>query len=259
MQAGHLLGRARSGSPRSQPSDRITTTAPRAMPRTPHSSLNWRRPSPRRVPPDQSTTRSAAAASAASGSRRRQLAGDAGEAGAERERLDPPAPDDRGVQEAHQGPGVGLHRAAHVAQQHEPAGPLGRARRTPRAIGSPPARSACAHRAPQVGPAALAPGSAAGAATRRSAPARRRSAISRRASANSAGAVGGEVRVAQHLGAAVAHRERRAVGVGSPSSSAGVVVAVGVVDGERDRARLGRRRRARSTRGPARRRAKPRS
>src|SRR4051812_10637918 len=58
-----------SGSPRSHPSDRITTTAPRAMPRTPHSSLNRRSPSPSRVPPDQSVTLLAAAAMAASGSR----------------------------------------------------------------------------------------------------------------------------------------------------------------------------------------------
>ena len=43
--------------------------APRAMPRTPHSSLNARNPSPRRVPPAQSTTRPAAACTAASGSR----------------------------------------------------------------------------------------------------------------------------------------------------------------------------------------------
>ena len=37
----HLLGE-HSGSPRSHPSERITTTAPRAMPRMPHSSLNAR-------------------------------------------------------------------------------------------------------------------------------------------------------------------------------------------------------------------------
>src|SRR5438105_3846759 len=42
-----------SGSPRSHPSERMTTTAPLAIPRTPHWSLNSRSPSPSRVPPDQ--------------------------------------------------------------------------------------------------------------------------------------------------------------------------------------------------------------
>src|SRR5207248_4952170 len=58
-----------SGSPRSQPSLRMTTIAPRAIPRTPQRSLNRRNPSPNRVPPDQSVTARAAAATAASGSR----------------------------------------------------------------------------------------------------------------------------------------------------------------------------------------------
>ena len=58
-----------SGSPRSQPSERITTTAPRARPRSPHRSLKVRTPSPSRVPPDQSSTAPATASRAASGSR----------------------------------------------------------------------------------------------------------------------------------------------------------------------------------------------
>ena len=57
-----------AGSPRSHPSERITTTAPRARPRRPHVSLKVRSPSPRRVPPDQSSTTPAAASRAASGS-----------------------------------------------------------------------------------------------------------------------------------------------------------------------------------------------
>ena len=140
-----------SGSPRSQPSERITTTAPRAMPRMPHSSLNARRPSPRRVPPDQSTTRHAAAAERDVGIAARQLARDAGEPGAERERLDPVRPDDHGVQEPHQGAGVRLHRAAHVAEAAPPgAGRVeGTSERAPDRLAAGPQRPA--DRAPQVG------------------------------------------------------------------------------------------------------------
>ena len=48
----------------------------------------------------------------------RELAGDPGEAGAERERLDPAPADDRGVEEAHKRTRVRLHRAADVAEEH---------------------------------------------------------------------------------------------------------------------------------------------
>ena len=129
--------------------------APRAMPRTPHSSLNRRRPSPRRVPPLQSTTRSPACAQRRVGVAAGQLAGDAGEAGAEGERLDPLAPGDRGVHEADQRPGVGLHRAADVEQQHEPAQPLaGLAPVAADRLAAGAQRGP--HRGPQVGPPAAA-------------------------------------------------------------------------------------------------------
>ena len=49
-----------AGSPRSQPSEMITTTAPRAMPRRPWRSLNSRSASPMRVPLDQSGAAAAA-------------------------------------------------------------------------------------------------------------------------------------------------------------------------------------------------------
>ena len=47
--------------------------------------------------------------------------------GAQRERFDLGASHHRGVHKAHQRPRVGLHRAAHVEQQHEPSGQIGRA------------------------------------------------------------------------------------------------------------------------------------
>ena len=57
------------GSPRSQPSERITTTAPRAMPRRPWRSLNAFSASPMRVPLDQSGAVAAARCIARSGCR----------------------------------------------------------------------------------------------------------------------------------------------------------------------------------------------
>ena len=55
-QALHLLGEHRT-SPRSQPSERMTTTAPRAMPRCPQRSTNSLMASPSRVPPEMSSYR----------------------------------------------------------------------------------------------------------------------------------------------------------------------------------------------------------
>ena len=52
-------------SPRSQPSEQMTTTAPRATPRRPQRSTNAPITSPRRVPPDQSGTTRPQASSAA--------------------------------------------------------------------------------------------------------------------------------------------------------------------------------------------------
>ena len=53
---------------------------------------------------------------------RRELAGEPGEPGAERERLDLLAAGDCGVHEADQGSCIRLHRSTHVEQQHQPAG-----------------------------------------------------------------------------------------------------------------------------------------
>ncbi len=113
--------RAAAASPRSQPSDAITTTAPRAAPRWPHRSRKARRVSPSRVPPLQSGIAAPAARSASSGSRTRSCrvtrvsrvprvnASVVGRRNAH-----------RGVREPQQPVGVGDHRAADVEQQHEP-------------------------------------------------------------------------------------------------------------------------------------------
>ena len=95
------------------------------MPRIPHSSLNARRPSPRRVPPDQSTTRSRPRAPPRR-DRATRTPRDAREPGAECEGLDARAAHDRRVHEPHEGPRVRLHRAAHVEQQHERPRPRAR-------------------------------------------------------------------------------------------------------------------------------------
>ena len=76
------------GSPRSQPSEAITTTAPRVSPRRPQTSLKAASYSPMRVPPAQSGTARAARASARSGSRPAQVRRQPRQARAERERLD---------------------------------------------------------------------------------------------------------------------------------------------------------------------------
>ena len=78
-----------AGSPRSQPSLQITTTAPRAMPRTPHWSLKSWRLAPSRVPPDQSRTDSGRRGQGGVGVAAGQLPGDPGQAGAHGEHLDP--------------------------------------------------------------------------------------------------------------------------------------------------------------------------
>ena len=56
-----------AGSPVSQPSEMISTTAPRAMPRAPYRSLNSLTAAPILVPPDQSGAASPALASMVSG------------------------------------------------------------------------------------------------------------------------------------------------------------------------------------------------
>ena len=62
---------SRVASPRSQPSEAITTTAPRATPRWPQRSRNALTSSPSRVPPLQSGTAPDTASRAADGSRLR--------------------------------------------------------------------------------------------------------------------------------------------------------------------------------------------
>ena len=174
-----------AGSPRSQPSERITTTAPRARPRTPHVSLKVRSPSPRRVPPDQSSTTPATASSAASGSRDRssrvmrvhRVPSVNTSTGAR--------PDHGDVGEADQRPRVGLHRAGHVAQQHDPPGPVAR----PAGGRCAAARRPCAGRAAwwRRGRAGRAGGGTGGGdASGAAAPTSRRSAIRRWASSSSA-------------------------------------------------------------------------
>ena len=69
----------------------------------------------------QSTTRVDVWRRAIVGVADRELAGDAREPGAERERLDLLASGDGGVHEPQQRPRVRLHRSADVEQQHEPA------------------------------------------------------------------------------------------------------------------------------------------
>ena len=196
-----------------------------------------------RVPPDQSATLDAAAAIAASGSRFDSSRVMRVRRGTEGERLHPCARDHRTVQEAHQHSRVRLHRAADVAEHHEPARPgatvtathasgltLGaeRGRIVRRTSGRRRARR------PRVSRR-----------ERRSAPARRRSARTRRASTCSAGGVRREVAVAQHLGPAEAdrddrHRVRRIAAPGSPPSSSrpGTSSAITVV-GPRGGARAG--------------------
>ena len=78
-----------------------------------------------RVPPDQSSAAPAARSSARSGSRPRELGRDAGEPRSEHERLDPPARGHAGLHVLEQHAGVGLHRAGHVADEHERARALG--------------------------------------------------------------------------------------------------------------------------------------
>ena len=112
-----------SGSPRSQPSERMTTIAPRAMPRTPHWSLKARTPF---AEAGAARPVGHVGAGLLQGDVRvaaRQLPGQPGEAGAEGEGLHPLAADHGGVDEAQQRPGVGLHRARDVEQQDRAAGP----------------------------------------------------------------------------------------------------------------------------------------
>ncbi len=210
-----------SGSPRSQPSERITTTAPRARPRSPHRSLNVRRPSPSRVPPDQSSTAPATASSAASGSRERSSRVMRVQRVPSVNTSTCGAADHGHVGEAHQRAGVGLHRAGHVAQQHHAARPI---------AGAGGGRCAAARRrcaAPGGWWRPRRSGRAGGCVGRwrreaRRAPTRRRSPISRWASSSSA-ALQRAKSLACRSSRSVQRRAKAgpSIGSGSPPSSGG--------------------------------------
>ena len=89
VQAGHRPRPATSGSPRSQPSERTTTTAPRAMPRTPQRSSNVpqavAQPGAARPVGDVGAGAGQGLVGVTGGER----PGDAGQPGAEGEGLDP--------------------------------------------------------------------------------------------------------------------------------------------------------------------------
>ena len=184
---------------------------------------------------------------------RAELAGDAGEAGAEGERLDPPAPGDGCLDEPQQRPGVRLHRAADVEQQHEAA--VAR-RRPPEVAVDRLALGAQrgADRAPQVG---------AGRAPRRRAHPQR---AARRADEPHARhqpvglgelgvVVGREVLVPQHLGGAEAQLDgrvvarRRGVGLVAVASSSSLSTASVIVIGSGFGLGVAGARRAPRTRG----------
>ena len=124
VQPGHLGAELRRGRPGPTRRTARPPGAPRPMPVTPKRSLNSRQPLPEsRVPPTSPRTAAAAVGHRRVGVARGQLAGEPGQAGAEGEGLDAGPPGHEHVGEAQQRPGVGLHRAADVAHDHEPADP----------------------------------------------------------------------------------------------------------------------------------------
>ena len=82
-----------------------------------------------RVPPDQSVTDPDTAASASSGSGHAKLLVTRVSLRGKQERLDALVTPRHGVREVQQHARVALHRAAHVAQQHERRGRMRRVRR----------------------------------------------------------------------------------------------------------------------------------
>ncbi len=144
-------------SPVSHPSERMTTTAPRAKPRCPHRSRNSRNPSPSRVPPDQSGMAAATARIAVSGSRWRiGSVTRVSRVPRVNTSVGVPLPAGGDVGEAQQHVGVAGHGAADVDQQHHPSRPVtrgpcgGGGRARPRTAA---ARARCgAGRSPRVGP-----------------------------------------------------------------------------------------------------------
>src|SRR5262249_55717438 len=121
--ASRSISRATSaGSPRSQPSERITITAPRAMPRRPWRWVKCFGGTPVPGPGCQLGAAAAGARAAldgALGAPRRERPGDARERRREHERLGVAA---RAREELQVGARVRLHRAGDVAQQHDAAG-----------------------------------------------------------------------------------------------------------------------------------------
>ena len=74
-----------------------------------------------RVPPDQSGVAAGGPLQRQVGVGHRRCSGEAGQAGGEHERLGARRPH-RAVQQVQVGAGVGLHRAGHVGEEHEPPG-----------------------------------------------------------------------------------------------------------------------------------------
>ena len=203
------------------------------MPRTPHSSLNSRRPSPRRVPPDQSATRVARRRRArrrdrATTARRVMRVSRVPSANASTR----PRPTTAACRNRTQRAGVRLHRAAHVAQQHDAARARRPARRTTRLHRLAAGAQRAPHGAAQVGAAAprARPRAGASAAARRpgggrpsaGGPRRTPRACTRRSRAWRSTSA-----------AAAAHRQRRAASSSSSASSSAVGVVVAVVERER--------------------------
>ena len=136
-------------SPRSQPSEKTTTTAPRATRAAP--SGRGTPSAPRRAGCRRSSpgSRRPAAASACSGSRSRSSrVTRVSRVPSVKTSVAAGARAHDGVREAQQRVGVGLHRAAHVDQQHDPAGPRGAGRGGASPHSSPPRAQRRAHRAP---------------------------------------------------------------------------------------------------------------
>ncbi len=168
--------RARRGPSRRRGSRRWR---PRAMPRTPHSSLNAPQ-APRRggCRPTSRRTASPARAQGRVGIAGRQLPGDPGQAGAEGEGLDPGAAGHRRRGRSAAGPGrrAPSSRTTSTSSTSRRGRSPGSEPSAGRSV-SPPVRMAARTRAAQVGPAAGPATSGGGGATGRWAPATRRSAM----------------------------------------------------------------------------------
>ena len=216
-QPPHLLAEQRRASPRSQPSLKITTTAPRATPRCPQRSRNAlsASPEPGAAGPVRAPARRPPR-SARSGSRCAQRPGDPGQPGADvntSTRARPARRRDLGVGEPQQRVGVRRHRAGDVDEQHHPPRP-GAARGGSRSGPGSPTRRSSSRRVRRASSSPRRAG-------RRRRDRRRGSrtssaASSRRIWARSAAVEVGDVAVPQHLGRAGRGPQRSA----SSSSSA---------------------------------------